>query len=105
MPAPRRGSSLCSKIPMGGPPMPGWYVHMDVARRAFQSLDTSSASSRFTTGGVSVKDISDVLAPENRAYAALGAIGPDLFFFLPDFKPPAGQQLWGVANWIKENYT
>jgi hypothetical protein len=85
--------------------MPGWYIHLDLARKAFLSLDSSSAAPLFGTGGVSVTDINNILRPENRAYAALGAIGPDIFFFLPDFKPPFGQPLWGVANWVREKYT
>src|ERR1700693_4330226 len=85
--------------------MPGWYIHMDVARKTLQSLSSSSAAPVFASGGPSIADIQNVLTADTKAYAALGSLGPDLFFFLPDFKPPLGQGLWGVANFIKDVYT
>jgi hypothetical protein len=85
--------------------VPGWYIHMDVARKALQSLAQSSALPIFTAGGPSIGEIQALLKPDTRAYVALGAIGPDLFMFLPDFKPPMGSGLWGAANFIRDEYT
>ncbi len=85
--------------------MPGWYIHMDVARKALQSLGHSSAASIFTSGGPSVSDLRAILTADTKAYAALGAIGPDLFVFLPDFKPGMCSGLWAAARFIKQEYT
>jgi hypothetical protein len=57
----------------------------------------------FALGGPSPGEIQDV-ATKNPAYVALGAIGPDIFFLLPDFKPPAGTLLWGAANTVRDVY-
>ena len=85
--------------------MPGWYIHMDVARRALADLDHNAGASRvFGTDGPTAADVTRI-ARDNPAYVALGAIGPDIFFLLPDFKPPAGTMLYGAANTIREIYT
>jgi hypothetical protein len=85
--------------------MPGWYMHMDVARKALGNLSASpSAGAIFGANGQSAAQLSDI-AINNPAYVALGAIGPDIFFLLPDFKPPVGTMLFGAANTIREIYT
>jgi hypothetical protein len=85
--------------------MPGWYIHMDVARKALGNLaENPGAAPIFGANGPSAADISGI-AKSNPAYAALGAIGPDIFFLLPDFKPPVGSMLFGAANTIREIYT
>ena len=86
--------------------MPGWYIHMDsVARKALDDLAANAtAAPIFAAQGLSAAKVRDV-ARANPAYAALGAIGPDIFFMLPDFKPPVGQMLWKLASAIIELYT
>lgn len=85
--------------------MPGWYIHMDAARKSLAKLTTNSgAAPVFGTNGPSAADITRI-AEDNPAYVALGAIGPDIFFLLPDFKPPVGTMLFGAANTIREIYT
>jgi hypothetical protein len=82
--------------------MPGWFIHMDVARKALSSLSTNpGAAAKFTQAGLSAAQVQSI-ATSNPTYAALGAIGPDIFFLLPDFKPPMGTYIWGAANTIKE---
>jgi hypothetical protein len=78
---------------------------MDVARKSIAALSSNpSAAALFGAGGPSATALTN-LARNHPAYVALGAIGPDIFFLLPDFKPPAGTMLWGAANTIKELYT
>src|SRR5438132_13087815 len=85
--------------------MPGWYIHMDVARKALDILETNDGARRlFAEPGPSPAELTE-LAHKHPAYAALGAIGPDIFFLLPDFKPPVGSMLFGAANTIREIYT
>ena len=56
--------------------------------------------------GTTAADIHALVTdPKNQAYFALGAIGPDLFFLMPDFKPPAGPMMWGLANTVRDLFT
>jgi hypothetical protein len=85
--------------------MPGWYIHMDVARKALDDLaSNATAAPIFSSTGLNAAQVRNV-ALANPAYSALGAIGPDIFFMLPDFKPPVGQLLWKLAGAIIELYT
>jgi zinc dependent phospholipase C len=85
--------------------MPGWYIHMDVARKALDSLDANPrAAGIFGANGPSAADVT-AIAHANPTYVALGAIGPDIFFLLPDFKPPVGNMLWKLATTIRDLYT
>jgi hypothetical protein len=85
--------------------MPGWYIHMNVARKSIGSLDANAtAAPLFATNGPTAAQLM-AIGRNNPAYVALGAIGPDIFFFLPDFKPPVGNMLWKLASTIKELYT
>jgi hypothetical protein len=85
--------------------MPGWYIHMDVARKALDSLESNPrAAETFAKTGPSAADLT-AIARANPTYAALGAIGPDIFFMLPDFKPPLGSMLWKLASTIRELFT
>ncbi len=78
--------------------MPGWFIHMDVARKALGDLEGfSSAADIFSKDGPSPKELSDI-ARANPAYVALGAIGPDFFSLLPDFKGSIGNFIrWAAA--------
>jgi hypothetical protein len=85
--------------------MPGWYIHMDVARKAIDALDTNpGAAGIFGADGPTAAEIM-AIAHAQPTYVALGAIGPDIFFLLPDFKPPVGNMLWKLATAIRDLYT
>ena len=85
--------------------MPGWYIHMDVARKAVDGLpDNPRAAPIFAAGGPSA-DAVRAIGRANPSHVALGAIGPDIFFMLPDFKPPLGSMLWKLANTVRELFT
>ena len=85
--------------------MPGWYIHMNVARKAIAALDSNStAAPLFAKDGPSANELT-AIGKGNSTYVALGAIGPDIFFLLPDFKPPVGNMLWKLATTIRELYT
>ncbi len=78
---------------------------MDVARKALSSLQgNSGAAALFGQAGPRPDEL-ERAAQDHPAYVALGAIGPDMFFLLPDFKPPAGSMLFGAADFIRELYT
>ena len=85
--------------------MPGWYIHIDVARKTLASLDSNpTASAIFNANGPNAVTLTGI-ARSQPAYAALGAIGPDIFFLLPDFKPPVGGMLWKLASTVRDLYT
>jgi len=83
--------------------MPGWWIHTAVARNAIKELANNPGLFPPSTPGPSATDLYNVCY-DHPAYAAVGAIGPDLFFLLPDFKPSAGSLLFGAAHAVKTAY-
>lgn len=87
--------------------MPGWYIHLDVARKAISELPDyfTKHPDEFPPGSGLSLDALQKLAKDNPSYYALGSIGPDFFFFLPDYEPTdGGKRLWGAAHAIKTIY-
>ncbi|HZT58309.1 MAG TPA: zinc dependent phospholipase C family protein [Pyrinomonadaceae bacterium] len=93
--------------------MPGPYIHISAMRHALQGL----ASGKFRPVGS--KRINPKWAGEDVValgslldrhpnFASLGAIGPDLFFFLPDFRDshgiPVSSVLVAVLNFLEGLY-
>lgn len=80
--------------------MPGWYVHMEAAHQTAERLLAG--------------DVGDLgLEPDDakrlggychkwRNYLAIGALGPDLFYLLPDFKDELGCVIRQVVKWAVE---
>jgi hypothetical protein len=72
--------------------MPGPYIHMAVAENVRKALaNIGSWSNGATTAGLPSLDGRTPaelaqIAGDHPSYYALGALGPDLFFFLPDFR-------------------
>ncbi len=85
--------------------MAGWFLHLDIARRAARSIDGATALDGILTSDGPDGSALRTLAEGQPGYLALGAIGPDLFFLLPDFKPPMGGRLWTVAATVREIYS
>jgi hypothetical protein len=103
--------------------MPGPFIHIAVADHLRVRLtDQKSWSDLATLGGVPAlsgpvpANIAD-WAKRHPSYYALGAVGPDLFFFLPDFRAycekgrggpgrrvPIANSLIGVAEWLEDFY-
>src|SRR5215470_8488397 len=99
--------------------MPGPYIHMSAMWHAAEQLSKGGyrpvASERVNPDwtGDDVTDLGAIM-DENPNYAALGAFGPDLFFFLPDFRdirpvpngPPiqTASVLIGVLDFLEKIY-
>ena len=71
--------------------MPGPYIHMSSMRHAALRLGDGFSppeSGRIPSTNVPGVDPAELarLLNDHRNFASLGAIGPDLFFFLPDFR-------------------
>jgi hypothetical protein len=78
---------------------------MNVARKAVANLASNPlAAPIFANNGLDAATIT-AIGQANPTYVALGAIGPDIFFMLPDFKPPVGNMLWKLASTIKDLFT
>src|SRR5438128_8581940 len=85
--------------------MPGWYIHMNVARKSIATLGgNATASPIFGANGPTAGQLTTI-GRNNPTYVALGAIGPDIFFLLPDYKPPVGNMLWKLATTIRDLFT
>lgn len=70
--------------------MPGPYIHMEAARIAVERL--RAGPSDFPGGPDEARRLGEI-GYKWRNYLAAGAIGPDLFFLLPDFKGTVGSVL------------
>jgi hypothetical protein len=79
--------------------MPGWYIHMEAARLAAERLEAGDVPGDYGLDPAEAQRLGR-LARKWRNYLALGALGPDLFYLLPDFKAPAGGPLFSVAEWV-----
>ncbi len=83
--------------------MPGWYVHMEAAKVAAKRLEAEDVPETlgFLPGEAKARG---ELAHKWRNYFAIGALGPDLFYLLPDFKKEAGNVLLSAANWVLDEW-
>src|SRR3954471_2996447 len=72
--------------------MPGHFTHIYTARRVADLLDDPHTTSFDVAGGV-LKEVADGLSPQQcgqlmktwERFTAIGAVGPDLFFFCQDY--------------------
>jgi Zinc dependent phospholipase C len=85
--------------------MPNWYVHLEVARRIAKILPalTPGENDAFSGSGLSPQDLARIIE-DYPNYYALGAIGPDIFYFLPDFKGQRGNMIAEAASFIIRLY-
>lgn len=64
--------------------MPAWYVHMESARRTALRLEAGQVPANFPIDVAEARQIGEI-CHRWRNYLAVGAIGPDLFYMLPDY--------------------
>jgi len=84
--------------------MPGWYVHSEAAKMAALRLEAEDVPAALGFGPGEAKALGE-LAHKWRNYLAVGALGPDLFYLLPDFKKEAGNVLLSVAKWVLDEWS
>ncbi len=78
--------------------MPSWYVHTEAAAQTIKRLkDGVPVGSPLTQA--QANDLFTA-AHDNRNYLAVGALGPDLFFLLPDFKGDTGKGLLALVDFL-----
>ena len=93
--------------------MPGPYVHISSMWHTAEQLESGDYEPPDTTRvdpaypGADVAELSRLMR-ENPNFAALGAHGPDLFFFLPDFRDyhgvPVASVLIGILDFLEKAY-
>jgi len=83
--------------------MPGWYIHLEAAKLAADRLraaDVPPGLGLDPTESVRLGELCHTW----RNYLAVGALGPDLFYLLPDFKDPVGSTLMHVVTWLLDTW-
>jgi hypothetical protein len=85
--------------------MPNWYIHLEVARKIAKLLPqlTPGENSAFNGPGPLPNDLARIIE-DYPNYYALGALGPDMFYLLPDFKGHRGNMIAEAASKIIEIY-
>jgi hypothetical protein len=78
--------------------MPSFYVHMESARIAVERLRAGDLPAEFPIDATQAQEIGD-LCHRWRNYLALGSVGPDLFFLLPDYSGDRGITLRRAVEW------
>ncbi|GAA4491664.1 zinc dependent phospholipase C family protein [Microbacterium panaciterrae] len=78
--------------------MPGWYVHMEAAHDTAQRLRDGDVPGGFPVSAAQAQVIGEHCHTW-RNYLALGSLGPDVFYLLPDFKNTTGQVIRQVVQW------
>ncbi len=78
--------------------MPGWYVHMDAARQTAERLRAGDVPPELVIDPADATALGEICHTW-RNYLALGSLGPDLFYMLPDFKNTTGCVIRQVVQW------
>lgn len=83
--------------------MPGWYIHINVARKGIDALSSNpTAAPIFAANGPDAASLTQI-AHDEPAYAALGSIGPDIFFFfliLSRRSEACSEACWGDPRYL-----
>ncbi len=78
--------------------MPGWYVHMEAAAKTAERLRDANLPTGFPTDPAELERIGQI-CHRWRNYLEVGALGPDLFYLLPDFSGTKGTVIRNVIKW------
>jgi hypothetical protein len=76
---------------------------MEVAKKMADRLRAGDVPADFPGGVAGAQQLGDI-CHKWRNYLALGALGPDIFFLLPDFKSETGNVLLHVVEWVRDVY-
>ena len=79
--------------------MPGWYIHTEAAKVTVQRLLNGDVPANLGFDPDAAQQYAET-GYKWRNYLAIGALAPDLFYLLPDFKAPLGNTLLSVVQWL-----
>src|SRR3954453_23974354 len=80
--------------------MPGWYIHSEVAKTVAQQLSAPAGlppDLKFVAADA--QQWGD-LCHKWRNFLAIGAVGPDMFYLLPDYADGLGNVIMSVAQFL-----
>lgn len=83
--------------------MPGWYIHMEAAKLAADRLRAADVPPALGMDPTEARRLGE-LCHTWRNYLAVGALGPDLFYLLPDYKAPVGSTLMHTVTWLLDTW-
>jgi hypothetical protein len=83
--------------------MPGWYVHLEAGHLAAERLRSGDLPQGYPLTVGEAAELGDI-AHRWRNYLAAGALGPDLFFGLPDYKAGTGAFLLNAIEWVLDTW-
>ena len=78
--------------------MPGWYVHMESAHETAELLRAGTVPPGSGLTPAQAARVGEICHTW-RNYLAIGALGPDLFYLLPDFTDGKGVVIRQVVRW------
>jgi hypothetical protein len=81
--------------------MPGWYVHMEAAAKTAERLRNADLPMGFPTDPAELQELGEI-CHRWRNYLEVGALGPDLFYMLPDFSGTKGTVIRNVIKWAMD---
>ena len=81
--------------------MPGWYVNMEAAAKSAERLRAANLPTAFPVDPVEMQELGEICR-KWRNYLAVGALGPDLFYMLPDFSGAKGVVIRNVIKWAMD---
>jgi hypothetical protein len=79
--------------------MPGWYVHMEAAREITRRLLDGDLPEGFPATVAEARTLGQSCHTW-RNYLAIGSLGPDLFYLLPDYSDELGCVIRHVLEWV-----
>ncbi len=81
--------------------MPGWFVHMEAAHQTAQRLRAGQVAPPLPITAAEATELGEI-CHRWRNYLAVGSLGPDLFYLLPDFANTKGCVIRQVIQWALE---
>ena len=82
--------------------MPSWYIHIQAAAEMLERLNTAVPAGSPLTAAEAMQF--HTAGHDHRNYLAAGALGPDLFFLLPDFKGDLGPGLLKLVRFALDTW-
>jgi hypothetical protein len=79
--------------------VPGWYVHLQSAQDTAERLRSGSVPPGLGVDPADARELGEICHTW-RNYLALGSLGPDLFYLLPDFADTKGCVIRQVVAWV-----
>jgi hypothetical protein len=81
--------------------MPGWYIHMQAAQLTAQRLQVGDVPPELELDPHTAQEYGSI-CHRWRNFLAVGSIGPDMFYLLPDFHAPFGNFVFNLVKTVSD---